>query len=54
MRVCGFAVLQVYLESFEAIFYTMTGLSGLGLVSSLFLDEIELKTRGLGNQRFED
>ncbi|KAG8158439.1 hypothetical protein KVR01_011561 [Diaporthe batatas] len=48
------AVLRVYLKSFRAVFYTMTGLAGLGLVSSFFLDEIELKRRGLGNQRFED
>ncbi|KAL0944850.1 MFS transporter [Colletotrichum truncatum] len=47
-------VLQVYLESFKAIFYTMAGLSGLGLVSSVFLDEIELKRKDRGNQRFED
>lgn len=47
-------VLQVYLESFKAIFYTMLGLSGLGLVSSVFLDELELKRKDRGNQRFED
>ncbi|OHW94694.1 MFS transporter [Colletotrichum incanum] len=47
-------VLRVYLKSFQAIFYTMTGLSGLGSVSSLFLDEIELKRKDRGNQRFEE
>ncbi|RMZ82889.1 hypothetical protein DV737_g1952, partial [Chaetothyriales sp. CBS 132003] len=47
-------VLQVYLESFKAMFYTMTGLSGLGLVSSVFLDELELKRKDRGSQRFED
>ncbi|RAO72274.1 uncharacterized protein BHQ10_008286 [Talaromyces amestolkiae] len=48
-------VLRVYLKCFQTIFYTMTGLSGLGLVTSIFLDEIDLKSKkGLGNQRFED
>ena len=47
-------VSQVYLESFKAIFYTMAALSGLGLVSSVFLDEIELKRKKRGNQSFED
>jgi MFS family permease len=46
-------VLGVYLKCFHTIFYVMTGLSALGLVSSIFLDEINLKGRGLGNQRFE-
>jgi hypothetical protein len=47
-------VLRVYLKCFQTIFYTMTGLSGLGLVTSLFIDEIDLKSQGFGNQRFED
>ena len=47
-------VLTVYLKSFRTIFYTMTGLSGLGLITSAFLDEIDLKKQDLGNQRFED
>ncbi|EAW21092.1 MFS-type transporter sphD [Aspergillus fischeri NRRL 181] len=47
-------VLRVYLKCFQTIFYTMTGLSGLGLVTSLFVDEIDLKSQGLGNQRFEE
>ncbi|KAJ5451850.1 hypothetical protein N7445_000033 [Penicillium cf. griseofulvum] len=47
-------VLGVYLKCFHTIFYVMTGLSALGLVSSIFLDEISLKGRELGNQRFED
>ncbi|CAI7585865.1 unnamed protein product [Penicillium glandicola] len=46
--------LGVYLKCFHTIFYVMTGLSALGLVSSIFLDEINMKGRGLGNQRFED
>lgn len=47
-------ILRVYLKSFQAIFYTMTGLGALGLVTSVFLDEIELKRQDRGNQRFED
>ena len=47
-------ILRVYLESFKAIFYAMIALSVLGLVSSLFLDEIELKRKDRGAQSFED
>ncbi|OTB12110.1 hypothetical protein K445DRAFT_321366 [Daldinia sp. EC12] len=47
-------VLRVYLRCFQTIFYTMTGLSALGLITSLFLEEIDLKRRDLGNQRFEE
>lgn len=47
-------VLQVYLDAFRAIFYTMTGLSVVGLATSVFLDEIELKREARGAQRFED
>ncbi|KAJ5881169.1 uncharacterized protein N7473_012222 [Penicillium subrubescens] len=47
-------VLGVYLECFRTIFYVMTGMGALGLVTSIFLDEIDLKGRELGNQRFED
>ncbi|KAJ4360658.1 uncharacterized protein N0V89_001224 [Didymosphaeria variabile] len=47
-------VSRVYLESFKAIFYTMAGMSGLGLVSSVFLNEIELKRKDRGNRRFEE
>ncbi|KAI5361408.1 Putative major facilitator superfamily, MFS transporter superfamily [Septoria linicola] len=35
-------VSNLYLNSFRAIFYTMTAVSALGLVSSVFLDEIKL------------
>ncbi|KAK2608507.1 hypothetical protein QQS21_002969 [Conoideocrella luteorostrata] len=47
-------ILQIYLKSFQAVFYTMIGFGVLGLATSLFLDEIELKRKDLGNQRFED
>jgi MFS family permease len=45
---------QVYLESFKAIFYTMAALCGLGLISSVFLQEIKLERKERGNQHFED
>lgn len=32
----------------------MTDLSGLGFVISIFVDEIDLKSQKLGNQRFEE
>ncbi|KAH7467917.1 hypothetical protein FOMA001_g15549 [Fusarium oxysporum f. sp. matthiolae] len=47
-------VLRVYLECFRTIFYTMAGLGALGLLTSMFLEEIDLKNQGRGNQRFED
>jgi hypothetical protein len=47
-------VLRVYLKSFRMIFYTMTGLSALGLATSVFLKEITLKGRERGAQRFEE
>ncbi|KAJ6150093.1 Major facilitator superfamily domain general substrate transporter [Penicillium samsonianum] len=47
-------VLGVYLKCFHTIFYIMTGLSALGLVTSLFLDEIDLTGQDLGNQGFEE
>lgn len=47
-------VLEVYLQCFQTIFYTMTGLGALGLITSFFLDEIDLKSQGQGSQRFED
>ncbi|PYI00606.1 major facilitator superfamily protein [Aspergillus sclerotiicarbonarius CBS 121057] len=47
-------VLEVYLKCFQTIFYTMTGFSGLGLLTSVFVDEIDLKGQSQGKQRFED
>ncbi|KAF4332783.1 major facilitator superfamily transporter [Fusarium beomiforme] len=47
-------ILSVYLECFRTIFYTMAGFGALGLVTSMFLEEIDLKSQGRGNQRFED
>ena len=47
-------VLKVYLKSFRIIFYTMTGLGALGLITSLFTDDLELSRTDLGRQRFEE
>ncbi|CCT75494.1 related to putative multidrug transporter [Fusarium fujikuroi IMI 58289] len=47
-------VLRVYLECFRTVFYTMAGLGALGLLTSMFLEEIDLKSQDRGNQRFED
>lgn len=47
-------VSRLYLESFKAVFYTLAALGGLGLVSLMFLDEIELKRKELGDQGFGD
>ena len=47
-------VLRVYLHSFRTVFYIMTGISGLGLLSSLFTRELSLKNKESGAQAFED
>ncbi|KAM0342544.1 hypothetical protein ACHAPU_009394 [Fusarium lateritium] len=47
-------VQDAYLASFRVIFYTMTGLGCIGLLTSMFLKEIDLKGQGRGNQHFED
>lgn len=47
-------VLRVYLKCFQTLFYAMAGLSGLGLVTSMFVDDIDLNGKNLENQRFEE
>ncbi|KAF5017867.1 hypothetical protein F66182_10162 [Fusarium sp. NRRL 66182] len=47
-------VLGVYLTCFRTILYTMTSLGALGLLTSVFLVEIDLQGQGRGNQQFED
>ncbi|KAF5980670.1 major facilitator superfamily transporter [Fusarium coicis] len=47
-------VLRIYLECFRTIFYTLAGLGALGLLTSMFLEEIDLESQDRGNQRFED
>lgn len=44
----------VYLKSLRAVFYVMTGLAGLGLLSSLFIEELSIHKTDLGRQRFEE
>ena len=46
-------VLKIYLDAFRALFYVMTGLAGLGLLTSLFTDDLDLHRSDMGQQRFE-
>ena len=46
-------VLRVYLKSFRSIYYTLTGFGALGIISSLFTQDLELQRTDLGQQRFE-
>nr|AHC70716.1 major facilitator superfamily transporter [Fusarium anthophilum] len=46
-------VLRAYLAALRAIFYTMTGFGGLGLLSSFFIREHSLEKNELGRQQFE-
>lgn len=46
-------VLDAYLNSIRAIFYTTTALGVLGLFSSFFTKELSLQNSDLGRQRFE-
>ncbi|OIW30092.1 MFS general substrate transporter [Coniochaeta ligniaria NRRL 30616] len=48
------AVLGVYLRCFRMIFYVMTGMGAVGLVSSLGMEEIGLVGGERGGQRFEE
>ncbi|KAL7917085.1 major facilitator superfamily domain-containing protein [Trichoderma austrokoningii] len=45
---------KVYLEAFKAIFYTMTGISGLGFLISLGLEELSLDKEERGQQQFDE
>lgn len=47
-------IIAAYLEAFRAIFYAMTGFAALGLLSSLFVEELSLQQTELGRQRFEE
>jgi hypothetical protein len=46
-------VLIAYMEAMRAIFYAMTGVAGLGLVTSLFTKDLTLDRTEMGRQRFE-
>ncbi|KAF7950797.1 uncharacterized protein EAE97_002349 [Botrytis byssoidea] len=48
------AVLRVYLGCFKTIFYTMAGLGGLGLITSLLTQDLDLNRKDVGQQRFEE
>ncbi|KAK2743552.1 hypothetical protein FQN57_004850 [Myotisia sp. PD_48] len=47
-------VLRAYLKAFQTIFYTMTAFAGLGFLTSLFTDDLELNRTDLGQQQFEE
>ncbi|OTA98222.1 hypothetical protein M426DRAFT_17621 [Hypoxylon sp. CI-4A] len=46
-------VLDAYLTSMRAVFCVMIGFSGLGLISSLFTEELTLQKTDRGRQHFE-
>ncbi|KAI1137810.1 major facilitator superfamily domain-containing protein [Hypoxylon sp. FL0543] len=46
-------VVEAYLTSMRAIFYVVIGFSGLGLVTSLFTEELSLQRTDRGRQQFE-
>ncbi|KAF7884642.1 uncharacterized protein EAF02_004978 [Botrytis sinoallii] len=48
------AVLRVYLGCFKTIFYTMAGFGGLGLITSLLTEDLDLNKKDVGQQRFEE
>ena len=47
-------VLKIYLKCFRTIFYTMVELGGLGIITSLFTDDLDLSAKDLGRQQFEE
>ncbi|KAI0440574.1 major facilitator superfamily domain-containing protein [Xylaria telfairii] len=47
-----FAIKIAYLTPIRAIFYFMTGVGGLGFISSLFIKDIDLEKTEMGEQRF--
>ncbi|KAL7929343.1 major facilitator superfamily domain-containing protein [Trichoderma chlorosporum] len=46
-------VRKIYLDAFRAIFFTMTGIGGLGLLSSLATEELTLDKEERGQQQFD-
>ncbi|OTA56530.1 MFS general substrate transporter [Hypoxylon sp. EC38] len=46
-------VIEAYLTSMRAVFYVIVGFSGLGLVTSLFTEELSLQRTDRGRQQFE-
>jgi hypothetical protein len=47
-------ILGVYLQGFRIVFYVMTGISGIGFITSLFAKELSLKNREHNAQAFEE
>jgi hypothetical protein len=45
---------KIYLDAFRAIFYAMTGISGLGFLISLGTEELTLDKEERGQQQFEE
>ena len=45
--------LKIYLMCFRTIFYAMAGLGGLGFLTSLLMDDLDLSVKDLGQQQFE-
>jgi hypothetical protein len=47
-------IIHAYLTSIRAIMYAMTGVAGLGFLSSFFISDLTLKKTEMGQQHFED
>jgi hypothetical protein len=47
------AAREAYLNAIRAILYTMTGFSGLGLISSFFTRDLDLHKTEMGQQQFD-
>lgn len=47
-------VLDAYTKAFHTVVYVMTGLAGLGLLTSLLTEELDMDKEELGRQRFEE
>jgi hypothetical protein len=46
-------ILHAYLDAIRAVFYTMTGFGGIGILTSIFTEALGLQREELGQQRFE-
>lgn len=47
-------IIDAYRISFRAIWIVLACLAGVGLVSSLLLEELDLENEEMGKQRFEE
>lgn len=48
------SIINAYKISFRAIWIVLACFAGVGLVSSLLLEELDLESEEMGKQRFED